>query len=633
MALTENDQWLGRVLGARYRLVAHIGSGGTGRVYLADDVRLRRQVAVKVLHPSLATDTAFLRRFETEAQAVAALSHPHVLTVHDWGHDEHGPFLVSEYLAGGSLRALLDAGNRLSPAQAVKVGLEAASGLAAAHARGMVHRDIKPANLLFDHSGRLRIADFGLVQAFEHAGVTEPDGALAGTVTYVGPERAENVPLDGRTDVYSLVLSMVESVTGQVPLSGGGAPELLARRRANDVEVPEEFGGAREVMAAGGHAMASERPFALEFRNGLVESTRTFSAPSRLPLVGALPDGAPRYGGGEPTLVPASPLALPPEVDRSVPAEVEVVPRPRWRPTRGLAALVVLVLGAMAGAAAFLVSDVEPPQAPTHPVEDYTGRPIAEVRALADANGWVLDEDQLRSDSATSDEVLSQRPGAGRDLQEGELLTVEVASGPLLRMLPTVLGLENADAVSRLEARGFSVDTITPRFDETIAEGVVMELLLDDRILYGGSLYEPGQQVSLVVSGGPVPRTVPRLAELPVEEAAVALEAVQLLLVETEEREFSETVPEGVVIRQDVVAGIQIGRGETVTVVVSKGPDRRIVPNVVGMTIAEATRRLEDVGLTRSGVSGGGDTVEATDPAVGTPLPPGTEVLLWAPSN
>lgn len=631
VAMTERDQWIGRVLGARYRLVAAIGRGGMGQVYLADDVRLRRQVAVKLLHPALAGDPGFLRRFEAEAQAVAALSHPHVLTVHDWGHDDNGPFLVSEYLAGGSLQAMLDDGQRLTPAQSIKVGLEAASGLAAAHARGMVHRDIKPANLLFDHTGRLRIADFGLVQAVEDAGVTEQDAA--GTARYLAPERAGGRPLDGRTDVYALVLTMIEAVTGHVPLGEGSGPEVLAGRQNANVDVPVEMDVAAPIMSRAGRADPDERPFAVEFRDGLVESTRHFTAPARLPLVGALPDGAPPYGGGEPTIVPASPLALPPEVDASLAVDAETAPRPRWKPTRGLAALVALVLGAIAAVAGWMVSDVDPPRTPTHVVEDYTGRPVADVRLVAEANAWVLDEDQLRSDTAETGTVLSQRPGTGQELAEGELLSVEVVSGPLLRMTPTVVGLQSDSAISRLEARGFEVESTTPRFDEGVAADIVIALVIDGEAVHGGLLREPGTRVSLVVSGGPAPRAVPRVVDLTVEEAATTLDEVQLRLEEAPEREFSETVAEGVVMRQDTTPGLQVDRDSVVTVVVSKGPDRRAVPNVIGMTISEATDRLEAVGLARSGVSGGGDIVEATDPASGTLLPPGTEVLLWAPSN
>ena len=209
---------MGQVLGGRYRLLGPIGTGASATVYLADDVVLRRRVAVKVLHAALADDAAFLKRFQAEAQAAAALNHPHVMAVHDWGQGDV-PYLVTELLGGGSLRAMLDTGARLDPAQSHLVGLEAARGLDYAHRRGFVHRDIKPANLLFDEDARLRIADFGLARALAEAAWTEPMGAILGTARYASPEQAQGRPLDGRSDVYSLALVLVEAVTGEVPFT------------------------------------------------------------------------------------------------------------------------------------------------------------------------------------------------------------------------------------------------------------------------------------------------------------------------------------------------------------------------------------------------------------------------------
>src|SRR6266581_3142503 len=178
MALSGLTDLAGRVLAA-------IGSGGSGRVYVADDVRLRRRVAVKVLHGALADDAGFLRRFRAEAQLAASLHHPNITTVYDWGEDVV-PFMVLELLSGGSLRGMLDEGIRLSPAQAAHTGRFVAAALSYAHSRGLVHRDIKPANLLFDEHGAVRVADFGLARALAEASWTEPTGALGPVVERAG---------------------------------------------------------------------------------------------------------------------------------------------------------------------------------------------------------------------------------------------------------------------------------------------------------------------------------------------------------------------------------------------------------------------------------------------------------------
>src|SRR5680860_620704 len=248
----------GRVLASRYRLRASIGAGGGGRVYVADDVRLRRRVAVKVLHPALADDAGFLRRFRTEAQLAASLHHPHVMAVYDWG-EEGVPFMVLELLAGGSLRSLLDRGTRLTPSQAAHLGRQVTSALDYAHTRGLVHRDIKPANLLFDEHGIARVADFGLARALAEASWTEPAGAVVGTARYAAPEQALGAPLDGRADLYAFALVLVEGVTGRVPFASDTALGTLAARTQEPILAPDELGPLGRVVERAGRPLPDER--------------------------------------------------------------------------------------------------------------------------------------------------------------------------------------------------------------------------------------------------------------------------------------------------------------------------------------------------------------------------------------
>src|SRR6266545_1272132 len=250
--MSHMTEHVGRVVGGRYRLLAPLGSGASAEVYLADDVRLRRRVAVKILHSALAEDDSFLRRFRAEARAAAALSHPNILAIFDWNGDEVPPYIVTEHLAGGSLRSMLDAGHRLTPSQALLVGLGAAQALDRAHRQGFVHRDIKPANLLFGADARLRIADFGLARAIAEAGWTEPNGAVLGTARYSSPEQARGEPLDGRSDVYSLALVLVEAVTGDVPFTLDTTIGTLMARLDRPLEAPEELGALAPVIARAG---------------------------------------------------------------------------------------------------------------------------------------------------------------------------------------------------------------------------------------------------------------------------------------------------------------------------------------------------------------------------------------------
>src|SRR5271166_1665451 len=234
---------IGRVLGKRYRLVSALGTGASAHVYLAEDVSLQRHVAVKVLQPGLQTDEAFLKRFRAEARSVASLNHPHVLRVFDWGEDADGPYLVLEYLGGGSLRDLLDRRGPLTLSQVVRIGTEAAQGLAYAHARGLVHRDVKPANLLFDDEGRVRVADFGVARALAEAAWTEPSGAVIGTARYAAPEQAQGQPLD------ALALVLFEAVTGEVPFAKDTTLGTLMARVGAPLPHHEALGPLDPILA------------------------------------------------------------------------------------------------------------------------------------------------------------------------------------------------------------------------------------------------------------------------------------------------------------------------------------------------------------------------------------------------
>ena len=292
---------IGRVLGGRYRLVAPIGMGASAQVFLADDVRLRRRVAVKMLHDALAGDSEFLRRFAAEARAAAALNHPNVMAVYDWGDDEVA-FIVTEYLSGGSLRSLLDRSGNLTPSQALTVGLDATRALDYAHRRGFVHRDIKPANLLFGDDGRLRIADFGLARALAEAAWTEPQGAVLGTARYASPEQAKGEKLTGKADVYSLAIVLIEAVTGEVPFVADTTLGTLMARVDRQLAVPEEMGPLVDVLTRAGHPDPEERIDARSFAAGLLRAAKALPRPTPLPLAGALPPAGEVVADLDPTV-------------------------------------------------------------------------------------------------------------------------------------------------------------------------------------------------------------------------------------------------------------------------------------------------------------------------------------------
>ena len=289
-----------------------IGTGASGRVYVADDQRLRRRVAVKVLHAALADDAAFLRRFRAEAQLAASLRHANIVTVYDWGEDEM-PFMVLELLEGGSLRSMLDQGTVLTVAQAARVGRDVASALEYAHARDVLHRDVKPANLLFDEHGVVRVADFGLARALAEASWTEPAGGMLGTARYASPEQASGLQLDARSDLYCLALVLVESVTGRVPFAADTTIGMLTARTQRPLIAPEELGPLGAVIDRAGRISPDDRyPDAGTMRQALADVGESLPPPGPLVLAGMVDHADPHPTRVAPAAAPRCSTRTPP---------------------------------------------------------------------------------------------------------------------------------------------------------------------------------------------------------------------------------------------------------------------------------------------------------------------------------
>jgi serine/threonine-protein kinase len=634
---------IGRVLGGRYRILAPIGSGASAQVFLADDVRLRRRVAVKLLHPGLSGDEAFLKRFRAEAAAAAALSHPHIVAVYDWGEEEE-PYLVYELLAGGSLRGLLDAGRRLAVAQALLVGLEAARGLDHAHRRGIVHRDIKPENLLFAEDGRLAVADFGVARALADAAWTEPSGSVMGTARYASPEQARGQLVDGKADVYALGLVLIEAVTGEVPFWSDTTIATLMARTEKDVEVPDKLGALAPALAAAGRVDTTTRPDAAAFAAALLAASAGLDSPEPLPLVRAikaLPDDVDRIDAkavvvdADPTLAPESGvLPFDDTAKGKAPALLDSASRRRRKASKEARRLSagprdrrwprrLAIVGTAAAIIAIVGFGLYRFARPSHDVPELVGLSDAEVEALVDGKGWDVEWVRVREDGTPPNVVSAQRPAPGESLREGDELLVEVSLGNELVDVPRDLdGLTVPEAQARLEEAGLTLGQQRGKWAELLNEGTVMAVAGRVQQLPGGA------PVDLVVSNGPRPRSVPEgLSGLTYDEAAARITDAQLVPVRAEG--FSDTVAEGQVISTDPGPGESVPRDSEVRVIVSLGPEQIEVPDVSGLSVAEATSALEEAGFEVQGVSGNPNrNVARTDPAAGSMQDRGTGISL-----
>jgi serine/threonine-protein kinase len=610
---------VGRVLGERYRLVAPIGAGASARVYLADDTTLGRQVAVKLLHEALSQDQAFLDRFAREARMAAQLQHAHIVAVHDWGYDGE-PFIVNEFCSGGSLRSMLDQGRMLTPSQALLVGLEAARALEHAHRRGVVHRDIKPSNLLFDADGRLRIADFGLARALAEASTTEPTGAVLGTARYASPEQARGQTVDGRGDVYSLALVLVEAVTGRVPFEADTTIGTLMARVEQAMEPPEELGPLVRPLQGAGAVEVADRLDAADLSVMLMATAERLPRPEPLPLVGALaagaaPVGDPTEHGTRTVTDPdsAGAAATPPPATATtrgvghspVPPDVAGAPGEAAGPDQGAdagspggvdwddAEPEIISTGSAFTPDTIASLDPRTTEFDPGPEPAFTRR---EHRRLERSTARALATQQTAAraayDSVPSTHSGRRWPwvivalaligGVGAAIwfarESSEIATVAA---------PDLIGGSLDDAESAAEANGWELEKLEGRPGEV----PIGEIYLQNPAA-GTELVE-GDTLQVTVSlGEPLATIPPDLIGLSVEDVGLRLSAIGLMLGEQIER-FDEDVPAGQVLEVSSVVP-DLPRGSAVDVVVSSGPAPREVPSgLVGMEVAEATALIE----------------------------------------
>jgi eukaryotic-like serine/threonine-protein kinase len=618
----------GRVLAGRYLLHGAVGTGASGRVYVAEDTRLRRRVAVKVLHEALADDAAFLRRFRAEAQLAASLHHPHIVTVHDWGDDDV-PFMVLELLEGGSLRSMLDQGTYLTVPQAARVGRDVASALEYAHARGVLHRDIKPANLLFDEHGIVRVADFGLARALAEASWTEPAGAVFGTARYASPEQARGSQLDARSDLYSLALVLVESVTGRLPFAGDTTLGMLTARTLQPIVATAQLGPLEAVIDRVGAIDPNDRyPDAGTMRQAIADAADALPPPGPLLLAGmvdradphptrAAPDrAAPLFDQDAVEVVRprAATSEARPSRKRTVPGERRLVP---W--------IVAIVLILTVGLAAAALAQVGSARAVSIP--GLQGLNLAQATAAAKDAGLAVTVGASQAAPDPKGTVIEQHPAAGV-FTGSRRVSLVLSAGPAGVAVPNIRNTPWSSAKQALDAAGliYSAQPAT-RPSETVAAGNV--LTVSPNV---GVKVEPDATVTVELSSGHAPVEVPDVAKAKqsFEAAAKALSAAHFKPRRGDADEFSSTVPIGDVVRTDPPGGTEAPYGSTVVIYVSKGPDLVVVPNVFNLTFDEASNDLAQNGLQTStaGSFKPKDRVRRQSPSAGDRVPRDSTVTI-----
>ncbi|MBA3851381.1 MAG: Stk1 family PASTA domain-containing Ser/Thr kinase, partial [Chloroflexi bacterium] len=497
---------VGRVLGGRYRLIELLGQGGMATIYRAQDARLGRDVAVKVLRAEYGSDEAFVARFRQEAQAAGGLNHPNIVNVFDFGTDDAGPFIVMELLPGGDLAQVLRDTGPLDAAATAQVAQQIADALAAAHERGIVHRDIKPSNVLLAASGRVKVGDFGIAQAFSDAQLTLP-GMTMGSVHYFSPEQARGESLSPSSDIYALGLVMFEMLTGRRAWSGDTAASVAMARLSSAVPSPAALRPdiPAELDALIRWALSPDpdvRPTADQLSTGLERflagggGGETLAAGAMMPAATVAAATLPAAAAG---VVYGS--APPPPTDEEAPASGDG----RWGWLAAVLGLLVLVA---AGVLLFLLlgggRNDPGPTARQVLVPELVGLSLPDARTQASVAQLEISESYTQTDEVDTDIVLSQDPPADTSVATGSVVSVVVATESETVAVPELRNASEAELVAALQGLDLVPGARRESFDPQVAAGAVAGT--DPR---AGITVGRGTVVDYTLSLGPEPTPSP----------------------------------------------------------------------------------------------------------------------------
>ena len=592
----------GTKISNRYLVERLLARGGMASVYLAEDLRLERKVALKVIHANLAEDPSFRNKFIREAKIAANLSNPNLVNVFDQGEDGKLIFLAMEYVPGITLRDAIRKFGALEPKKAIELFEPILDGLSAAHSAGILHRDLKPENVFLADDGRVKLGDFGLARSIS---ANTQTGSLIGTVAYLSPELVTRGTADARSDVYAAGIMLFELLTGKQPFVGEQAVQVAYQHANDQVPAPSTvnpkvpalmdeivlWATAREPRhrpANAGSLLSVIKQAKQDLQTGSSNATVALHETMRLNLL--QPDtsgteiiedafGLPTDSFSDEATQKIQPLNE--ESDSWAPHPLEVLQASRKK--RGLSILTASVLAIILAIGAGWWFGSGPGGLATVP--NLTNR------TLSDAQQSLLPLDaQLTNTSEYSSEVaagliIRTEPSSGTLFFKGAGLQIVISKGAKFIAVPAIAGLSAAKAESELVRAGFKLGTVTYWFNDA-AKATVFDYLGSDLTKIG-----EGTEVSVKLSLGPLP-IVAGLAQ----EIAIATIQAAGLQIDTITQEFSDTVAKGQTMRISPLVD-PLPKNGKVNLVVSKGSSVFAMPVVIGETLSAAEKLLTDLGL------------------------------------
>jgi eukaryotic-like serine/threonine-protein kinase len=623
----------GELIDGRYQLISQIAQGGMASIYSALDTRLDRKVAVKIMHPHLAQDEAFVNRFIREAKAAAALTHPNAVSVQDQGWNTNGVpavFIVMEMVEGSTLREYLDESGKFGVAQTLQYLTAILGALAAAHKLGIIHRDIKPENILISNDGRIKIADFGLAHgALIGSTLTAESSVVLGSVSYLSPEQVQRGISDARSDVYSTGILAYELLVGEKPFSGDSPIQIAYMHVNNRVprvsqsrsDIPKELD---DLIYSATSSNPDERPRdAAVFLSGIQDIARSID-PKRNQL--SLELDIPMQKISEKSSKMKKKKLKPEPVTeiteekpkREMTAGTKRRISKRVRRNRIIAAMLAVALGigswyALIGPGSRIV------------VPSVVGASVEEANAALAPLGLTSEVIERRFDEdIASGKILASDPSGGDKVDAGGRVNLVVSKGQERYVIPVLTGLTPAAALKVLTSQPLKTAGISEAFNTTIPKGLVISSNPSS-----GQKVKRDTPVSILVSKGVEEIALTTYVGQSADQAQNELTEAGFNVESS--FAFSESVAAGAVVSQAPSGVVSAPKGSTITLVVSKGSKFVFIPNVYSIETNKAMATLKDLGLKVKVRSIGKKTIKYVtnvSPKIGAKVLRGTVVTI-----
>ncbi|KAF0820315.1 Serine/threonine protein kinase PrkC, regulator of stationary phase [Bacillus sp. ZZV12-4809] len=586
----------GKRLSGRYKIIEMIGGGGMANVYLAHDMILDRDVAVKVLRMDFAEDEEFIRRFHREAQSATSLAHPNIVNIYDVGEEDTIYYIVMEYVDGQTLKQYIQQNSPIPIDDALEILKQLTSAISHAHQNHIIHRDIKPHNILIDRHGNVKITDFGIAMALSATSITQTNSVL-GSVHYLSPEQARGGMANRKSDIYSLGIVMFELLTGRLPFSGESAVSIALKHLQSETPSLKRWNPSipQSVENIVLKATAKDPFHRYDSVEEMEEDIRTALEPERLhekkfivPIdddaTKAIPvitdDGS--FQSMDETLVHAKdpkgdtqPAAKPlPEKNKK--EKKKKKKKKKW-PIILVSVFMFLIVTAILAITVF--PDLLEPK--DVQVPDVSGKEVEDAVAELIAAGFTVRDTKPISDPDVEEGlVVKTDPKAGRTVKEGTAIDIYESSGKEKFELADYQGRQFDDVVRLLESKNFKSIEKNEETNDSEPAGTI----LDQNLSEGDLVVPEDTELIFTVSKGPAPIALKDLRGYN-EKGLQEYEESSGLKVDYGEEEYHEEVPEGLVIKQDPAPGTNLTRGQKVTVVLSKGK-KELLPKTENIEIS-----------------------------------------------